>query len=207
MFRIAPRHGRFVIAFGLGALGALGAWWQGISPVFSLLFGANAFFLLYLALMLLMTRKADPAQLRKHAEEADEGVLLILILALLAVVVSATAIFLVLNDADNTLPARLAAIVSIPLGWSTIHVLAAFHYAHRYYQDGHRGLGFPGKGDPDGWDFHYFSFNIGMTAQVSDVQVESPEMRRRVMLHSVVSFFYNTGILALAVNAVVTAAG
>ncbi len=63
---------------------------------------------------------------------------------------------------------------------------------------------FPGKGDPDAWDFLYASFTIGMTAQVSDVEVTTPQMRRAVLVHGVASFFYNTGILALAVIAAVS---
>ena len=51
------------------------------------------------------------------------------------------------------------------------------------------------------WDFLYFSFTIGMTAQVSDVVVTAGGLRRVVLLHSIGAFFYNTVILALAVNA------
>ena len=40
-----------------------------------------------------------------------------------------------------------------------------------------------------------------MTAQTSDVQIASVRMRKAVLAHSVASFFYNTVILALAVNA------
>jgi uncharacterized membrane protein len=65
---------------------------------------------------------------------------------------------------------------------------------------------FPGKGAPDTWDFLYASFTIGMTAQVSDVVIETRPMRQAVLVHGVASFFYNTCILALAVNAAVTAA-
>ncbi|HEY3147090.1 MAG TPA: DUF1345 domain-containing protein, partial [Dongiaceae bacterium] len=68
------------------------------------------------------------------------------------------------------------------------------------------GLNFPGKGDPDAWDFLYFSFVIGMTAQVSDVAVERADLRRLVLFHGVASFFYNTVLLALAVNVAVTLA-
>lgn len=207
MFRIAPRHGRFLIAFGFGTAIALAAAVQQVTPVFCLLSGANAFFVLYLALMVGVIRTAGPDELRRHAEQADEGVALILVLALVAVLVSVTAIFLVLNATGISLAARLAAIISIPLGWTMIQVLAAFHYAHLYYRSPQHGLIFPGKAEPGAWDFLYFSFTIGMTAQVSDVVAEGPAMRRAILVHAVASFFYNTGILALAVNAVVTAGG
>jgi uncharacterized membrane protein len=54
---------------------------------------------------------------------------------------------------------------------------------------------------PGIWDFLYFSFTVGMTAQVSDTVVTSGSVRRMVLGHAVLSFFYNTVILALAVNA------
>ena len=69
----------------------------------------------------------------------------------------------------------------------------------------HPGMVFPGKGEPDAWDFLYASFTIGMTAQVSDVVLETRALRQAVLVHAVASFFYNTCILALAVNAAVTA--
>ncbi len=97
------------------------------------------------------------------------------------------------------------ALVSLPLGWATIHTLVAFHYAFLHYRTKGEGFAFPGKGAPDAWDFLYASFTIGMTAQVSDVEVTTRPLRRAVLVHGVASFFYNTGILALAVNAAVTA--
>jgi uncharacterized membrane protein len=205
MTRLAPRHGRFVTAFGIGALVALVTWVQGVALIHCLLSGVNAFFVLYLGLMAGLVRTSTPAELRRHAAEADEGVVLILLLALLAVVVSVSAIFLVLNAETAGLHARAAALISLPLGWTTVHVLAAFHYAHLYYRGAHPGMVFPGKDQPDAWDFLYASFTIGMTAQVSDFTVESRPMRQAVLVHGVASFFYNTCILALAVNAAVTA--
>src|SRR6202044_324561 len=90
--------------------------------------------------------------------------------------------------------------------WLLTHATFTFRYAHRYYGDSgrgdHGGLDFPGDEPPDYWDFLYFSFVVGMTCQVSDVQVTSRSMRRMTLLHGVLSFFFNTVILALAVNVV-----
>ena len=104
------------------------------------------------------------------------------------------------------------AVAGVPLGWLTLHTLAAFHYANLYYapRPGGReagGLDFPGTKEPGPWDFLYFAFVIGMTAQVSDVAVRTAQMRRAALAHGVASFFYNTVILALAVNAAVNYAG
>jgi uncharacterized membrane protein len=100
----------------------------------------------------------------------------------------------------------------VPLGWLTLHTVAAYHYGHLYYvragQDGSdrdaAGLSFPETAEPTTWDFLYFSFVIGMTAQVSDVQVRTTPMRRLVMAHGIVAFLYNTVLLALAVNIAVS---
>lgn len=205
--RFSSRHGRFLIAFALGVVVGLLSFVQDIAPDLALLAGADAFFVIYLALTAWIIGTTGAEALRQHAEEDDEGVALILILAALAVLVSVTAIALVLNTDASSLAARSLALVSLPLGWAMIHVLAAFHYARMHYRGKAPGMVFPGKAPPEVWDFLYASFTIGMTAQVSDVVVASREMRRAVLLHGVASFFYNTCILALAVNAAVTAGG
>jgi uncharacterized membrane protein len=196
-----------MLSFCLGLCAGLAAWGLSFSPIFALLAGADLLFLTYLVLTLGFIRRTGPDDLRRHAEDDDEGVALILLLAGLAVLVSVAAIFLVLNADDSSLGARLAALVSLPLGWATVHTLVAFHYAYLHYRSEDQGVGFafPGKGAPDAWDFLYASFTIGMTAQVSDVEVTTRPLRRAVLVHGVASFFYNTGILALAVNAAVTA--
>lgn len=206
MIRLAPRHGRFVSAFAVGVILAFVAWAFGVAPAYALLIGADAFFLLYLALMAWFLRSAGPEVLQRHAAQADEGVALILVLALMAVLVSILAIFLVLTAAQSGLPAHAMALLSLALGWATVHVLAAFHYANLYYRSPDRGMVFPGTEAPGAWDFLYASFTIGMTAQVSDVVIETRAMRQAVLVHGVASFFYNTCILALAVNAAVSAA-
>jgi uncharacterized membrane protein len=202
---LVRRHGRFLAAFALGLVAGTVAWALSFAPVIALLAAADAFFLIYLLLTARIVGSTSADDLRRHAEEDDEGVTLILLLAGLAVLVSVTAIFMVLNAEESGLGSRLTALISLPLGWATIHTLVAFHYAHLHYRDKVPGMIFPGKGDPDAWDFLYASFTIGMTAQVSDIDVTTRPLRRAVLLHSVASFFYNTGILALAVNAAVSA--
>ena len=94
------------------------------------------------------------------------------------------------------------------LGWSMIHTLFTFRYAHLYYYDddgdneADRGLTFPGTDMPNDYDFAYFSFVVGMTFQVSDVQITDSGVRRVVLLHGLISFVYNSAILALVINLV-----
>lgn len=172
-----------------------------------LLVAANVFFVLYVALTLFFVIRASADHLKRGAAEADEGLPIVLLVAGVAVLASLAAVTILLNAADATTSAKALAIAAIPLGWLTVHTIAAFHYAHLYYRpkggDFARGLDFPGDDpSPGPWDFLYFSFVIGMTAQVSDVAVSSRILRRSVLGHGVLSFFYYTGIVALAVNAV-----
>ncbi|MCW1918634.1 DUF1345 domain-containing protein [Rhodobacter sp. KR11] len=193
------KHKRFLVALALG----LGLWAAcfGLAPEMRALAGVNGFFATYLVLVGLMGRGLTPQALRAHAEIEDEGATLILILALLGVGVSLASVFLVLNR-DNTAPEALFALAAAPLGWATLQVMAAFRYAHLWFAaEPEGGLNFPGTTPPDIWDFLYFALTVGMTFQVSDVVVTSARLRRMVLLHGLGSFFFNTVILALAVNA------
>lgn len=205
------RHFRFFIALLLGAAVAGLAQLTPLPIELRVLAAANGFFVTYLALMLHFALHATPEVLRSHAEQTDEGVWTILLLAVLAVAISLTSILLVLSAPNDSAPARLLALGSVPLGWAALQVLAGFHYAHMFYQPRQPKapacLNFPGNERPGPWDFLYFSFGIGMTAQVADVTTASSQMRKVVLVHSIGSFFYNTIILALAVNAAVSSAG
>ena len=100
----------------------------------------------------------------------------------------------------------MLAAVTILLSWAFTHTIFALHYAHEYYDENAGkggGLKFPGDEPPDYWDFMYFSFVVGMTFQVSDVQVEDHKLRREVLAHGVLAFFFNVAIVALTINIVV----
>ncbi len=196
------RHLRFLVALALGLTLWATSHFTPIDAVMRAVIGVNGFFICYLSSMLWMILTTSADNLRRHSEADDEGAALILILAVLATGISLSSIFLVLNRGSDGLAEALFALAAAPMGWATLHVLAAFRYAHLYYApepDG--GLDFPGTKEPGIWEFLYFSFTIGMTAQVSDVVVTAGNLRRVVLLHSIGSFFYNTVILALAVNA------
>ena len=88
-----------------------------------------------------------------------------------------------------------------------VNTILTFHYAHLYYDDDKtlkkqhvEVLDFPGDKDPDYIDFAYFSFVVGMTFQVSDVQITDTVMRRLVLAHALISFLLNTFVVALTVN-------
>ncbi len=196
------RHGRFLISLGIGLVLWGASYAVPLDPLMAALIGVNGFFVCYLALMGWMVAKTTPENLRRHAEADDEGAALILVLALGAVAISIASIFMVLNRENDSLTEAIFALASAPLGWATLHVLAAFRYAHLFYAPKPAGgLEFPSTPKPGISDFLYFSFVIGMTAQVSDVVVTSAALRKVVLIHSIGAFFFNTVILALAVNA------
>jgi uncharacterized membrane protein len=86
--------------------------------------------------------------------------------------------------------------------WGMLHTSYALHYAYLYYraEESAGGLAFPGEQSPDQQDFAYFAFTIGTSFAVSDVDVTDRAMRRAVLGHQILSFFYNATILALAIN-------
>ncbi len=154
---------------------------------------------------------------QKHAASTDEPAWIIFLVTFATVIVAVVSLFIVVNrhpQADSfTLVTTLA---SVPLGWATIHMLTAIHYAHAYWQprdpagddSSHAsryrgGFDFPGTPEPSGWDFAYYAYVIGMTAQTSDTSVTTTTMRRLTLMHSVVSYFFNTILVAAAVNAAV----
>jgi uncharacterized membrane protein len=70
-----------------------------------------------------------------------------------------------------------------------------------------RTVEFPGGARPTYFDFAYLSFTVGMCFQVSDATVSSGQIRRALLLHAILSFAYNTAILAFALNLVFGVAG
>ena len=177
-----------------------------------LLLGWNIGVALYLVLSVDMMVRADMAHIRSRAAMQDEGAIALLLLPVAAAIASLVAIFAELAAARGSTNygwhAALA-VATIALSWTFIHVLFAFHYAHDYYGSGTRanGLIFPGDDKPDYWDFAYFSFVVGMTFQVSDVQVSNRLIRRLVVTHGALSFVFNTAILAVTVNLATSAIG
>jgi uncharacterized membrane protein len=160
---------------------------------------------LYLAMAGWMMARSPVAEIRRHSAAQDEGAFALMVLSIAAAMISLAAIFLQLapdGDQKPDLQSHLLAIATVVLSWAFIHTIFALHYAHDFYGDGKRanGLKFPDDGKPDYWDFVYFSFVIGMTFQVSDVQVTNKWIRRSVAAHGVLSFFFTTTVVALTVN-------
>lgn len=201
-------HGRFYLTALLGVV--VWAVSGRLDPAVRLTLAGDVFFAGYLLVTGIEIARSTTASMRKRAAYEDEGVFVIFLMAVAAVVVCELAIFdLIHNEALGKQLRVILAVVTVLLAWLTMHTIAAVHYAHLYYaratdpddEDGDAGgLQFPGTPVPDFSDFLYFSFVIGMTAQVSDVQVTNRRMRRVTLGHGILSFLFNTVLLALAVN-------
>lgn len=149
-----------------------------------------------------------PAQIRKIARRQDESRTITFIIVLVATLASLFAILILLGKhqgekiADFHTPISL---VAVACSWLLVHTIFTLHYAHLYYRSDQasiQGLAFPEEKEPDYMDFAYFSSVIGMTDQVSDVNVVSRQMRRLVLLHGMISFVFNTIIVALSISIV-----
>jgi uncharacterized membrane protein len=169
---------------------------------------------LFMALAMIVMAGVSPERMRRRARLLDQRrwVILAIIVAAAGISLLSLAFTLQKVPAESTTAVATRVVVAglaVAVSWAVTHTTYALHYAHHYYGDGplpgdddRGGLAFPGGDEPDYWDFLYFSLVIGMTCQVSDVQVTSRSMRRVTLLHGVLSFFFNTVILALAVNLV-----
>jgi uncharacterized membrane protein len=152
-------------------------------------------------------------RLRAHARAQDLSRLFIFAFVVTAACVAllAVAVLIRIHRSEGhphvSVPLLLA-LATVALSWMLLHTVYSLHYAHVYYGDSDedaetdQGLEFPGDQPPDYLDFAYFSFVIGMTCQVSDVQVTSKRMRRLTLMHGIISFGFNTFILALLINTV-----
>ncbi len=179
--------------------------------------GWDAAILTFFVLLAYALGKATPDRIRTRARAQDTSHTVILVLVVIAAAASLAAILTLLGKPDHESVLRLAlrAVLAgsvVVCSWTLIHAVFAIHYAHRFYDNrpaaGQKtgGLLFPdGSAEPDFWDFVYFSLVLGMTCQVSDVQITSRSMRRLASVHGVLSFFFNTVILALTVNILVSA--
>ena len=164
---------------------------------------------LYLALIGTMMLRADHDRVRRVAVAQAEGAATVLALAVVAAVASLFGVVVELAAAKQpgaayALPHVLFALATVAAAWLLLPTLFTLTYASAYYRSSPgAGLRFPDD-DPDFRphysDFLYFSFTIAVASQTADVVVTRPAMRRLVLLQSLLSFAFNTAILAFTVN-------
>lgn len=163
---------------------------------------ATALTLLCLWWHILFHSDARTTELR--AGDQDPGMRAVFSIAVLSSVFSLFAATMVLRMMRGQSCASfwvVLALVSVALSWVVTHTAYTFRYAHLYYTgESNGGLCFPGTTTPCDMDFAYYAFTLGMCFQVSDVQVEAPDIRRTTLGHALISFVFNTTIVALSLN-------
>jgi uncharacterized membrane protein len=178
-----------------------------------ILAGWNAGGWLYLILIGIKMWQAEVEGIKREAGIERESRIAVLVIVTLGSFFTLLALFAQLaalkteHGMDRNISVGLS-VSTIFLSWLLIHTVFAIYYAHEFHSEGRDGarggsgggLKFPDDRTPDYLDFLYFSFVVGTTAQTSDVDVTSRAMRFVVMLHGILSFFFNTAVIALAVN-------
>jgi uncharacterized membrane protein len=201
-------HPRLMLSLAVGLAAAM-LTPQALPLVTRGLVGWNVAVWLYLALVASMMVKADHGHLRRSAQSQAESALTVLGVVTVAAVVSLLGVVVELSaaklpQAHHALPHVLFALLTVCSSWLLVPTMFALTYASLYYRSGDQaGLRFPdpqASFQPDYLDFAYFAFTIAVASQTADVSVTGRPMRRLVLLQSLLSFVFNTAILAFTVN-------
>lgn len=205
--RLAPPRFLLFVALFLGA--TAGWWrWHRADLADAIAIGFDVAALVFLGSLVPLLRHADAGTMRASSVRNDANrVLVLCITTVLTVVVLAAISGELPRAAHGDSLAKVRLIGTLLLTWLFANVVYGLHYAHVYYTRDEatgadcRGIDFPGTPSPDYYDFAYFSFTLGMTFQTSDVEIDSPRVRRIVTLHSFAAFVFNIGVIAFTINA------
>ena len=167
--------------------------------------------LVYLGVAGRMMVTSRSETIARRAARQDDSRLVIIALILVAIASSFISIAGLMTEAkEATRQVKLyylsLAALTIVVSWFVMQMTFTLHYAHEFYRPSERsrdeigGLVFPGETKPDYWDFLYFATSIGATSQTSDVGIRSRAIRRLATVHAIVSFFFNSAVLALTIN-------
>jgi len=210
--RLVQARIRLLIALGLAIalVAALPAALPGAGAVGAIaraLVGWNVFVYAYLALVWTMMARADPRRAQRTAALMDDTAAVVLVLCTLGAIMSLLAIVAELATAKDLGAAARAFHYGLTgatvLGsWALVPTAFGLHYAYMFFRDpGKPQLGFPdGEAMPSYGDFMYFSYTIAVASQTADVSIRSRPIRRLVLVQSVLSFFFNTSVVAMSVN-------
>jgi uncharacterized membrane protein len=162
---------------------------------------------MFLLLALRLMTKLNADQISERYKEEDETAPLILIISVIGAMLTVASIVAFLSTLDTvrepqkSLHIALAALTVVH-SWILIPTMFTLHYADMFYsaESDSRPLCFPDDALPVFWDFAYFSFTIAAACQTADVSTNQGTIRKVVLAHSVLSFFFNASILGFAIN-------
>jgi uncharacterized membrane protein len=209
MLRVFKGHVRLftAIAIGVAVLLLLPDSWSGrLHGIFAWDI-ASSFYLVATAILFLTS---PPARMPANAAAQEDGEWTLFYFVVAGIMVSFLAILAEFSSMKQSTPVQQEQKVTLvaatlALSWLLTQVVFALRYAHEWYSSTpgvglDKGLIFPQEEEPDYWDFFYFSAVLGMTFQVSDVNITSRKFRRLATLHGMLGFLFNTVIVALTVN-------
>lgn len=206
MIEHLSRHSRLIAAIGAGLIlfFLLPHHWMWLTRV---LVSWNVAVLLFLVLAGQVMISLDSGQLTRKYQEEDEAAPLILIISVLGAILAMASIVAFLSGlnevSSSAKPLHIAlAAITVINTWTLIPTMFTLHYADMFYSASanDRPLHFPDTGEPVFWDFAYFSFTISAACQTADVTTAQGTIRKVVIAHSVLSFFFNASILGFAIN-------
>ena len=203
---LTPNAGRLAVAVVVGSVSGvlfsrLGGWELGLVA------GWGMFCLAYVTSVCVSVWRFDGQTTRRYALREDPARAVADIIIIIASIASISAVILLLvtsaAEPSYKALASVTALVSVILSWVMIHTLYTLRYAREYYRKPHGGIDFNGETTPRYSDFAYFAFNLGMTFQISDTSVTTNKLRRMVLWHSLLSYLFNTVIVATMVNLII----
>ena len=204
---------KLLVSLSLGII----AWWlipsSGLDMLPHLMLGWDVFAITLLLLNWITFFNTSSHDIRQRAKVEDSSRVVIFSIVLVCTFASLLAVVLLLVTRSEKQEWKAlylcTAVAGMVFSWLLVHTIYTLRYAHLYYanhpdkKNEHAGgLDFPNETQPDYIDFAYFSFVLGMTFQVSDVEVTSKSLRRMALMHGLLSFGYNTIIVALTINVI-----
>jgi uncharacterized membrane protein len=184
---------------------------KNINALTRVMIGWNTFSLCMIIMTWITFKITTHTEIRKQAGLQDSSRVVIFIMIIISTFASFLAVLLLLISKDKATEVLdiPVAVSGMAFSWFLVHTIFAMRYAHIFYGDHETkpdapagGLDFPDDENPGYMDFAYFSFVLGMTFQVSDVQVTSKRLRKLALLHGILSFTFNTVIVALTINVI-----
>lgn len=202
---------RLLFCFGLAVICFIIFFFNGIEIITAAMIGWDIFSLLMVSFCWLTFFTTTSEETCVLASREDESRTIIFIIVIVSLLISLFSIIILMKNTNEHLIRQglhePVSLLGVGLSWLLLHSIFTLHYTHLFYGDNRTlkdatigGLNFPGEDTPDYLDFAYFAFVIGMTFQVSDINITARNIRRLALLHGIISFLFNTIIVALTIS-------
>lgn len=204
-FRLATSIGVGLVAALIVMLTAARSW------AFDLMAGWTVGATIFAGWTWLTVRGMDAKAAATHAREEDPSVAGSDVIVILSTLASLAGVGLLLlaggHKKTSGTPEAILGMGSVVASWFLVHLTYMLRYARQYYgpEPACNSIDFEG-GDPDYYDFAYVAFDLGMTYQISDTNLKNRWVRRLVLQHTLLSYALGVGVVATAINLVVSLA-